>query len=190
MNDQQRDAFGNPAREPERPSAPRPVLLARVLWIAGVVVGMVRSYVQLSDRERLIDQLSRTAPELTQVQVDAAANSGIMFTLLFSLLSLAVFVLLSKRMVQGRNWARVVLTVFGGFNLFSTLVTLLAFLALGARGLQELSGVQVGVWELVFGVAIMGVNAAAIVMMYQPESNRFFRETRGGPPASRGAASS
>ena len=188
MNDQQQDAFGNQAGNSEKPTVPRPLLLARVLWIVGVVVGMVRSYVQLSDRERLIDQLSEAAPELTQTQVDAAANSGIMFTLLFSLLSLAVFVLLSQRMVQGRNWARVVLTVLGGFNLFGTLVTLVAFLALGRQGVMELAGVQLGVWELVFGVAIMGINAAAIVMMYQPESNRFFREMRGRPLASGEAA--
>ncbi|GAB3293992.1 hypothetical protein [Parasphingorhabdus pacifica] len=190
MNDQRRDPFGNSSqKQEERPAAPRPVQLARVLWLAGVVVGFVRSYVQLSDRERLIDRLSEAAPEMSQVQIDAAANSGIAVTLLISVLSLLVFALLCQRMVQGRNWARVVLTVFGGLNLVGTVFTLAAVLALGPQAVSNLAGVQVGVWELVFGVAILGIDAAAIVMMYQPESNRFFREMRSrraGPRAAGG----
>lgn len=184
MSEQHRDQFGNPAPEP-KPTAPRPLQLARVLWIVAVLVGFVRSYVQLSDRSWLINEVHRGDPGLSQTQVDAAANAGILSTLLLSLASLSVYVLLSTRMVQGFNWARIVLTVLGGLSMIGSLVTLLAILAVGADQLSRMTGVDVGVSQLVFGVAILGVDAAAIVMMFQPESNRFFREARGRIMAAR-----
>jgi hypothetical protein len=180
------DAFGRPIPDPE-PSAPQSLLVARWLWIGSVLVGIVQAFIQLVDRPRLISELRKLDPNMSQLDLDAAANSGIMFTFLLKAMILMAYVLLSKRMLEGRNWARVVLTVFGGFGVFNALVTVLTVSVVGSALLSELTGVAITWVDVVFSVAVMLVEIAAIVFMYRPESNRFFqavrnRRTPGHPP--------
>ncbi len=174
---QRTDAFGRPVRETP-PTPPRPLLLARRVWIASVLVGFVHSFVKLADRTSLIEELHRIQPQLDQVQLDSAANSGIMFTLVFSLLSLAVYVLLSNRMVQGHNWARVVLTVFGGLSSFFTLISLVTVSMLGSELITRLTGTSPGAVDMGFSAVVMVLEVAALVLMYRPESNRYFTAVR------------
>lgn len=160
------------------PTAPRWLILARRLWIASALVAFLRTMVQFMDRRVLLDDLARMQPELSQNEIDEAANGTILFGLLLAALSLLVYVLLATRMVQGRNWARIVLTVFGGLNVFSTLVLLLVVPAFPEELLRELAGRTISGWELGISVLVMALNVAAIVCMYQRDSNRFIRELR------------
>jgi hypothetical protein len=171
------DAFGRPIPDPE-PSAPQSLLVARWLWIGSVLVGVVQAFIQLVDRPRLIAELRKLDPNMSQLDLDAAANSGIMFTFLLKAMILLLYVLLAKRMLEGRNWARVVLTVFGGFGVFNAVVTVLAVSMFGSALLSELSGVAITWVDVAFSVAVMFVEIAAIVFMYRPESNRFFQAVR------------
>ncbi|GAA0505247.1 hypothetical protein GCM10011581_32810 [Saccharopolyspora subtropica] len=173
------DAFGRPLPD-QRPQAPQSLLRARWLWIGAVLIGMVQAFVQLVDRPRLIAQLRQLQPELGQEELDAAANSGIMFTFLLKAMILLAYVLLSRRMLEGRNWARVVLTVFGGFGVFNALVTVLTVAVVGPDLIRELSGVTITGADVAFSLAVMAADLAAIVLMYLPESNRFMRAARGG----------
>lgn len=167
-------------QRPTKPGDAAPVWLhrARWVWIAAVLVGFIRSFVQLADREALVTQLREEAPELRQDQVDAAASSGILFAVLLSALSLMVYLLLSRRMLEGRNWARIVLTVFGGFNAFSTAVTLLTVITVDRALLVELTGIEVPTSNLVFSAVVMVLQVVAIAFMFHPGSNRYFREVR------------
>lgn len=181
MIEHERDAFGSPVPEERAPEPPRSLLLARILWIVAVLVGFVQSYVELSDRERLLDELSKAPGEMSQTQLDSAVNAGIMFTLMISVILLLVLVLLCRRMLQGRNWVRIVLTIFGGLNAVGTVGALLLLAGVGPEQVMQQAGVSFEAWDLVFSVVLLGIEVAAIVMMFQPESNRFFREMRGRP---------
>lgn len=152
--------------------------MARWLWIGSVLVGVVQAFIQLVDRARLIAELRQLDPNLTQQDLEAAANSGIMFTFLLKAAILMVYVLLAKRMLEGRNWARVVLTVFGGFGVFNALATVLVVAVVGGALIRELSGVAITGADVVFSVVVMLIEIAAIVFMYRPESNRFFQAAR------------
>ncbi|MCI2417006.1 hypothetical protein MOQ72_06185 [Saccharopolyspora sp. K220] len=181
---QQVDAFGRPQPDP---SVPRSLLLARWLWIGAVLVGVVQAFIQLVDRPRLIAELRQLQPEMSQQDLDAAANSGIMFTFLLKAMILLVYVLLSRRLLEGRNWARVVLTVFGGFGVFNALLTVLLVALVGTALVRELSGVAITGVDVAFSLVVMVIEIAAVVFMYRPESNQFIRAARdrrraGHPP--------
>ncbi|RRO13068.1 hypothetical protein EIL87_25820 [Saccharopolyspora rhizosphaerae] len=177
--EQRVDAFGRPEQPPEPPQPPQTLQIARWLWIASVLVGVVQAFVQLLDRERLITELRQLQPEMTQTDLDAAANSGIMFTFMFKALTLMVYVLLSRRMLEARQWARVTLTVFGGFGALNAVVTVLTVTLVGPALIKQLTGMTVSGVDVVFAVLVAAVEVAAIVFMYRPESNRYVRENRG-----------
>ena len=168
------------ASEPQgQPPAPRTLELARWLWIAAAAFEFVRSLWQLADRERLINELHGAAPQLNQQELDAAANNGVLITLLFASAIVVVYAGLSTRMLQGRNWARVVLAVFGGFGVFGTLVTLLTLAVLGRAEVVRMVGADIAPLDIVFSVFVALLHAAALVLMFLPDSNRFYQ--RGAP---------
>lgn len=184
--EQRVDAFGRPVQPPEPPQPPKALQIARWLWVGAVLVGVVQAFIELLDRERLIRELRQLQPEMTQADLDAAANSGIMFTFMFKALTLMVYVLLSRRMLEGRNWARVTLTVFGGFGVFNAVITVLTVSLVGQELIERLTGTTVSGLDVVFAVLVAVVEIVAIVFMYRPEANRFLREMRGvGPRQSR-----
>ncbi|MER7012299.1 hypothetical protein ABT324_12825 [Saccharopolyspora sp. NPDC000359] len=170
------DAFGRPKPEPE-PKVPQSLLVARWLWIGTVLIGIVQAFVQLADRTRLITELRQLNPELSQQELDAAANSGIMFALLLKALLLMVYVMLTKRLLEGRNWSRVVLTVFGGFGVFNALITVLTVGVFGTAMIQELTGIGVSWFDALFSLVVAGIEVAAIVFMFRSDANRYIRES-------------
>lgn len=175
-------------RAADRPPLPRVLNIARWLWIAAALIGVVRVYVQLSDRRQLSTELRSALPDVSQTQLDEEINGLIAFNLLYVLALLALYVSLTTRMTQGRNWARVVLTVFGGFGAFGTLGSLLLMSQLGQAELMRLTQVRLEPSDLVFGVLVTAVEVAALVLMFLPASNRFFQEfKRPRPPQAFGA---
>lgn len=176
--DQPTDTSGRQAQQAE-PAAPGPLQLARWLWIASTVLGVVRSMVQLSDRPRLISELRKAAPQLTQDQIDDAANSGVLFALILSGLILALYVVLSNRMLQGRRWARNVMVALSGISVFGTMFTLITVAAVGMRQTVELTGgVRVDALDIVFTAVILLLDAAVLVLLFHRDSNRFFTAAR------------
>ena len=180
------DAFGR-RQEPSDNPAPQHVRIARWLWIGATLVGLVRSFVQLSDRRSLTAELHAQVPQWSQEQVDSAADSTIWLTLAVSVATLAVYVAVANRMQLGRNWCRVLLTVIGALEAVGTLFTLLVVAALGSAVVERMAGTALGGTDIAFSFVIAGIDIAAIVLMFLPDSNRFFRDAaqRPRPPAAR-----
>ncbi|GAA2818468.1 hypothetical protein [Saccharopolyspora taberi] len=177
MTEPRVDAFGRPV-QPEAPTAPRWLYLARRLWMAGVLVNFAHSLIMLSDRAGLSEQLRQRLPELRQDQVDSTVSDSIMSSVLMSLLGLGLYLLLSTRVLQGRNWARIVLTVLGGLNALGTVLLLLLMGTIGLELINRVARTALTGWEAVFSVVVTLIEAAAIAAMFHPESNRYLREVR------------
>lgn len=153
---------------------PRLVDIARWLWIGSAVVGLGRFLVQLADREMLIGELRKQQPTLSQDELDAAASGGVMFGLLLGGLLVLVYTLLANRMAQGRNWARIVLTVFGAAGVFFGVVRLVAV----ASGLAAAFQLAIRPEDVVFGVITMVLDCVALVLMYLPSVSSHFTAAR------------
>lgn len=163
--------------EQQEPTVPRRLVLAWRLWVAGACVAVLRSAAQFVDRHGLIENLNRMRPEMHQSQIDDLANSTIMFGLLWAVLVALVYVVLANRMLRGRNWARVVLTVFGGFTALNAVLLALVVTAVPADLLREIAGRGVSGWEVLAAGVGAALHVAAIVCMFLPDAHRFFRRT-------------
>ncbi|MFI9007089.1 hypothetical protein ACIGNX_07665 [Actinosynnema sp. NPDC053489] len=164
---------GPPAATAPNPP-PRPVDLARWLFILSAVIGLARFVVQLADRGMLIRELRDRQPTLSQDELDAAATGGIVFGLLVGAGLVLVYVVLANRMAAGRNWARVVLTVLACGGIFLGVVRLVA----AVSGFAAAFGLVVSGVDLAFGVVTMVVDATAVVLMYQASVSGYFRSVR------------
>lgn len=169
------DASGR-AEPSGKPVAPRQVSLAWWFWIASTVVGVVRAVVQLSDRRMLIEQMRRTAPDLSQSEVDAAASSATLLTLLLALTIAAVYVLLANRMVQGRNWARIVMVALAALSAVGAVLMLFGMATLGSTVSMQGMSVSVDALNVVFSLIVAALDAAVLALVLHPDANRFFRE--------------
>lgn len=189
MNEQQErtGAFGDPQRsnEPRQPAAPRFVQYARWLWIASALVGLVRSVLQVADREALVSGMHAQMPQWSQEQVDSAANGTIMSVLLLSGAIVVLYWALATRLLQGRNWARVVIAVIAGLRSLSTVFVVLALSAFGAEALSRMSGVPLGPTEIGFSLLTAVIDVAVLVLLFLPESRGHF--AAGGRSGSAGA---
>ena len=163
--------------EENKPQPPRFLLISRMLWIVAALVSALRTIWQLADREALIDVLHKAQPDLPQDQIDAAANSGILFALLLQALILLVVVRLTNRLLQGRNWVRVVLSIYGAGYVVLTLLSVLTLAALGSDAVEQLTAQPLTLSQVLFSVVIMLLEAAAVVLLFHPSVNRYFHAT-------------
>jgi hypothetical protein len=150
---------------------PRSVDVARWLWVAGALLSAVRSYLALADRQALRDQVTSLEPALSMQQVEAVVNGEVIMGVLFAAVVVALYVVVANKMRAGRPWARVLLSLFGG------LFVLLGGLGLFgvANGLAAATGVSVDPAELVLSAVGLVVDVAALVAMWLPPSNNYFR---------------
>ncbi|MFC6089348.1 hypothetical protein [Saccharothrix lopnurensis] len=154
-----------------RPTPPKPVDLARWLFILSAVVGMARFLVQVSDRGMLIGELRARQPELGQDELDVAATGGTFFSLLLAVGLVLICTRLANRMAAGRNWARVVLTVLAVAGAFLGVVRLITV----GTGFATAYGLVVSPLDLVFNVITMAIDAVAVVLAFQPAAAGYFR---------------
>lgn len=153
-----------PAAPPVRPdqsgspavARPTTVTIAFWLWIAvsAVLVLSVVSALAL-DRATIEDALRQADSSLTPAELDAAASLFTTFAVAIPLVFLAAFLGGAFPMRAGRNWARILLTVFGGLLIVLTL--------LGTAGANPIITVVL--------VALIG---AAIVLMFIGQSAPYF----------------
>lgn len=153
----------NPVDDPiTRPkaidSAFQAVLASVVISAAGSVVTV------LLDRAMLTTWVTETLDSLPPEQrLSPSAMVGAMQVLLG--ISIAVFaglfVLFAYKMRTGRNWARLLLTVYTAFGAFGFLTAVAS------------SGAEL---QLMWNLAEVAFGVTAVVYMFRPESTRYFAE--------------
>jgi hypothetical protein len=150
---------------------PKIVDVARGLWIASALLGLTQVLIDLSDREMLVAEIRRQDSKLSQDDVDAAVQAGMLFTLLFAALFVLVYTKLANRMAWGRNWARVVLTIIGAGSV------LFGLLQVGAHtsGLASALNISAKPLDLSLTAVGMGLDSTAIVLMYVPAAAAHFK---------------
>ncbi|TWP47754.1 hypothetical protein FKR81_30900 [Lentzea tibetensis] len=146
--------------------------MARWLWIASALLGLVQVMVDLSDRDTLIAEIRKRDPGMSQDEIDAAVQAGLLFTLLIAGLIVLVYVKIANRMAWGRNWARIVLTVLGAGSVGFGLLQLLAH----ASGVAAVFGVALDPVDASLTVAGIGLDGTAIVLMFLPAAAAHFRQ--------------
>lgn len=155
-----------PPREQHMPVAqqrPNSVELSYKLWMANVILGVVGAILTFV----LLDDIIEQAADEVGVSAEAAKDAAqpvVMTGLVIGLLLLAGIAALAFQMRNGKNWARITLTVFGA------IVLILALVSVGDQFAVAGLGVLLGLIAVIRLLLIVG----AVVLMYTKDSNPFF----------------
>jgi len=89
-----------------------------------------------------------------------------------------VYLLFAWKMFAGRNWARIVLTVFGALSLLSALTPTSRTVTVNSETYNVTTGAWAGWVQALLAVA-------GIVLMYLPLSNAYFKQSKAFRQANR-----
>ena len=144
-----------------RPEPPQEVQkAATILYITAAwgLVGLVISFFTIEDAVR------DATPTLTDAEVSTAVTGGLIFASIFALAFAFLYFLCGRKMLEGRNWARIVPTVLIGIGLLFSLLGL---------GTGQISGVS-----LVSLVISLALGAAFLFFAWRRPSSEFFKAAR------------
>jgi hypothetical protein len=162
---------------PARPAPVRPssVNAAFLLWMLVLVVSVISGVLLFTGGYYDAIQAEIDSSNLSGIESSLALSAGktvlIVGALLGLAISLFIYLFFGLKMRAGRNWARIVATVLGGLAVLS---------GVAGNSLTGMSDVNVARPE---GSAILGwlsvaLAAGAIIAMYLPASNTYFRESK------------
>lgn len=144
-----------------RPEPPQEVQrAATLLYITAAwgLIGLVISFFTLEDA------LREATPTATDAEISTALTGGLIFAAIFGLAFAFLYFLCGRKMLEGRNWARIVPTVLIGIGL------LFGVIGLGAGTATTTSLISI-VISVVLGVAFL-------YFAWQRRSNEFFQAAK------------
>lgn len=115
------------AHEPE-PERPQSVSTAVRLMQVGAGLSALGTIVSIATigslKDSIADSMRDSDPNVSQSTIDAAYSVAIVAGVIGGVLAVLLWLWMAWKNGQGRSWARVVATVFGGLNLLSTIFSL------------------------------------------------------------------
>jgi len=143
-----------------RPPAPPAVLNAVKLMYAGAVVSAVEIVISLTTIGSLRSAIKTAYPHYTTAHVHSLEVASVAGLVISGLIGVALWVLMARLNLGGRNWARIVASVLFAINT-------LELLAIFRR-----PSVTIG---LAFAVLLWLIGLGAIMLLWRRESSAFFQ---------------
>jgi hypothetical protein len=131
--------------------------LGAVLSLLSVIVSLATLG---SLKDTIGDAMREADPNVSQSTIDAAYSVGIVSGVIGGIVAIGLWLWMAWKNGQGRSWARVVATVFGGLNLLFTAVSF------GAPGMTAAS--------LGFGVLNIILAAIILVLLWRKSSTAYY----------------
>jgi len=144
------------AQTMERPPSIR---RAVSLMYVGAGVSALQILVSFFTIDSIRDQVRADNPDFTESQVNTGANVSLAFIVVVGLVSVGLWIWMAHENGEGKSWARIVATVFGGLGILGSLFTLLG----GGMGASLFAVV-----DLVLAIAIL-------VLLYGREATAYYR---------------
>jgi hypothetical protein len=105
---------------------PSSIATAVKLMYAGAALSLlsvIASFFMLDTIKEAIEESMREADaNVSQSTIDAAYSIGLASTVVVGIISVGLWLWMAWKNGQGRSWARIVATIFGGLNVLTTLV--------------------------------------------------------------------
>lgn len=117
----------NSAEMGQATAPPRPGTIEGAFWafIAAPVIGLIGGLMVFGNRDEIAttlrDSNRQRGGNLTDAQIDQAANITMITALVVAVVIAALYLLFAFKLRAGRNWARIVLTVLAALQLISVL---------------------------------------------------------------------
>ncbi len=151
---------GGKPMEALRPDAPVSVLNAVKLMYAGAAVSLVSLVISLTDISGTKTAIRKARPDLTATQISQLNGFIIGLAIVSGLVGIGLWLWMSWANKGGKNWARI----------FSSVLFALATLDL--FGVFSQPKTFLG---LIFPLVTWVIGLGAIVLLWRPDSSRFFK---------------
>ena len=151
---------GGKPMEPLRPDAPVSVQNAVKLMYAGAGVSLVSLVISLTDISGTKTAIRKARPDLTATQISQLNGFIIGLAIVSGLVGIGLWLWMSWANNRGRNWARIfssVLFALASLDLFGVFSQPKTFLG------------------LIFPLVTWVIGLGAIVLLWRPDSSRFFK---------------
>ncbi|HUC58735.1 MAG TPA: hypothetical protein VMA95_15135 [Streptosporangiaceae bacterium] len=151
---------GVPNQMPGRPPRPQTVSTAvTLMWVATglTALGIILGFIALGSLKKAI---IKADPAFTTHQIHAAESIAIAFAVVVGLIEVGLWVWMAWANGAGKNWARILSTVFFGID---TLLLLIGF----ARPHAILGSL--------FSILVWLLGLAIIVLLWRKESTAYFQ---------------
>jgi hypothetical protein len=147
------------AAPPDVPQPPSIRLAVRLMWV-GAALGLIGLLTTVTRTDAIRDAVEDSDSSLSESEIDTAVGVGIAFAVVVGLVGVGLWLWMAWANGQGKSWARVVATVFGGLN---AAFTLLGFTRPEATAVSNL-------------VALVGLALAVVilVLLYRPDASRYY----------------
>ncbi len=157
------------------PVRPITVTAAFWCWIGTTVVSLISLIVTLNSSvwDQALQAGVRQSGDTT-IDVQALVNGVRIFAIVVFLIFAAVYLLFAFKMHAGRNWARIVLTVFGALSLLSAITPTTSSVTVNGETYSSMSS---GASSIVPWISAL-IAIAGIVLMYLPQSNEYFKQSK------------
>jgi hypothetical protein len=152
---------GADSREPIRASAPQTVLRAVKVMYVGLAASLIGIVIDMTTLSSTRAQIIKHSPTLTTAQVNSAEHVEIGLFIAGGLIGAALWLWMAQSCRAGKNWARVVSTVFFGID---TLSVLISSTVTPGGGLTR-----------IYGLVIWVIGLIAIILLWQRASSGYFR---------------
>lgn len=164
--------YGQGAAQVAAPRRPSSVATAFALWMLILLVSLASTALLFSGD--YFDQVRASLGDVAGADVAVELGKSVLMVLVIIsvVVSLFIYLFFGLKMYTGRNWARIVLTVLGGLSVASS--------SLGGTT-ASVSGVDLDLRPesvVVIGWVQIVLAAAAIIAMFLPASNAYFRASK------------
>lgn len=155
------ESLGAPA--PVGP-APRSTALAIRLMYVQVALSLLGLVITLLFRDDLKTSLRNASPSSSQATLDTLLTTTIVIAVVVNLVFIVLYLLLSRQVAKGKNWARIITVVLAALSVLGAL----SALGQDGVGLSRVLSVIGGI----VGVALI------VLLMFRPDSKAFFAARR------------
>jgi len=168
-------AYPGGAGLPPEPVRPNTVTWAFWCWIATTVASLITLIITLTSSvwtdavNAGVDSGIRQSGQSINIDVQSLVNTVKIVSVIAFLVFAGVYLLFAFKMRAGRNWARIVLTVFGALTLLSSFNTSTSSVTVNGQTYASSNGSN---WV----TAVLAL--AGIILMYVGQSNKFFADSK------------
>jgi hypothetical protein len=134
--------------------------LAVRLMQVGAALSVASILFTFVQKDEIRDMVEEDNTDLTADEIDTAVNVGMGLSVVGGLLAAALWLWMANMNGKGKTWARTTATVLGGINVLFTLV--------------NIGSGQITALGAVFAVVSLALAVTILVLLYRPESSRYY----------------
>lgn len=171
-----------------KPPRPKQVMWAHYCMLGGAALSVISGAVGFMEENTIRNAIATAFPDYDASKVDSVATIAVIAGLVAGLVQAGLWIWMAFATKAGRNWARILSTVFFGIGVLGALGGGVRFFAFSSSNGQTSSATTTSVTSTSLAWAGTVLGLLAIIFLWQGASKAFFsKQPPGfGPQASYG----